>query len=104
MTMKFWGPLLLLAAVGCASAPRPPAPAAPAPSGGARQIVDRLRVDPTWQPPVTGGECVSCWYELPQGSYIAQGWYYRRGCSPCGWDRPIRWSRGCRPMPACQEW
>jgi hypothetical protein len=100
MTMKFWGSLALLAAVGCSAAPRPQAPP-PDRSPEARQIVDRLRVETAWLPPLTGGQCVSSWYELPYGSYVAQGWYYRL---PCGWERPFRWSRSCRPLPVCPEW
>jgi len=67
-------------------------------------MVDRLRVQATWQPPITGGQCVTCWIEMPQGSYIAQGWSCRRACGSYGWDRSVRWSRSCRPMPVCPEW
>jgi hypothetical protein len=100
MTMKFWVSLALLAGIGCSSAVRPQAPQ-PGRSFEAREMVDRLRVETSWQPPLTGGQCVTCWYELPYGSYVAQGWTCR---VPCGWGRAVRWSRCCRPLPAIPEW
>jgi hypothetical protein len=104
MTMKFLALPALLAISGCVLADRPPpfdAPSAPDPES--RAMVDRLRVDPPWHPPTGGGQGLSCSYELPEGAYVAQGWpcsFYRL----CGWERPWRWSRSCRPLPPCPEW
>jgi hypothetical protein len=92
--MKYLGAIGLLLAAGCASVEQ--APAAPASETGTkgREFVDRLRVDTSWHPAPTGGECVTCWYELPSGAYIAQGWWW----NSCGWGA---WSPafGCAPAP-----
>lgn len=101
MTMKFWAAILLLAAAGCSTAPRAAAPAPVERSEEARRMVESLRVETSWRPPATGGDCVACWYSLPDGSYIAQGWPCWRSC---GWSRPVRWSRACRPIAHCPEW
>ena len=84
--MKFWGALVLVAAAGCASVERSlPGPAAGAIPEG-REYVDRLRVDTGWRPAPTGGQRVTCWVELPHGSYIAQGWGWADACCT---ERPL---------------
>jgi hypothetical protein len=96
MTMKFSVSLALIALAGCAVAERP-VPAAAGPTDESRAFVDRLRVDTSWHPPSSGGQVLSCSYELPEGAYTAQGWpcyYYSRSCE---WERPVRWTRSCRP-------
>jgi hypothetical protein len=103
MTMKFLALLALLAISGCIQADgRAPVPTPP-PSDESRAIVDRLRVDAAWHPPSGDGQGLSCSYILPEGAYVAQGW----PCGAdrlCGWDRPLRWSRACRPLPPCLDW
>lgn len=97
--MKFWGAMILLLSAGCASA-RPVAVArAPEEVPEGREYVDRLRVDTSWRPVSMGGECVSCWYELPQGSYVAQGWPWYAYCRE---SRPYySWRTHARPRPHC---
>ena len=101
MTMKFLGSLALLLLAACA-----PRPIADEPgcvdrqprADESRAFVDRLRVDTSWHPPSTGGQVLTCSYELPEGAYVAQGWpcwAYRS----CEWGRSVRWSRSCRPIP-----
>jgi len=100
--MKIWAASALLLAVGCASTPVPAA-APPASTSDGREFVDRLRVESAWHPAPTGGDCISVGFELPPGSYVAQGW---GAYDFCYRDRPIHWSRtsmsqGCSWSPAC---
>ncbi len=113
--MKVWGALALLLAAGgptlltagCAASPRAAVPAGETPRSGGRDYADRLRVETAYRPAPTGGECVTCWYELPRGSYIAQGWMWNACCSvypSCGHGGSVTWRRGrdsyCEPRPA----
>lgn len=98
--MKFWGAMVLLCAAGCASIDRPASVPAPAGVSEGREYVDRLRVDTVWRPPPTGGECVSCWYEMPPNSYIAQGWPWYGYCHD---SQPLYWRAACQPRPRCYD-
>jgi hypothetical protein len=102
--MKLWSALAAALLAGCAAspaAPRSPEPSAPQ----GRDYADRLRVDTDYRPAPTGGECVTCWYELPRGAYIAQGWACCSVYPACGHGGGLFWSRrrdsSCEPWPPC---
>ncbi len=74
--LAFLGAAFLAA---CAAAP-PPALLLAQPMDGQRDV-ERLFVDGPYRPPIVhDGGCFSCFYELPKGAYIAQGWPYYYNC------------------------
>jgi hypothetical protein len=78
--------------MGCAARPPRPGPAERQEmSAETRAFVDRLRADDAYRPAPTGGQCVSCWVELPRGAYVAQGWW--------GW--PLFGGCCCPAYPSC---
>ena len=89
--MRVWGSVIALAVAGCAG--RAPAPEAPVQAMDGKEYVDRLKVETTYHRAPQGAECSTSFIELPQGAYVAQGW----------WHNACRDWRGYRSWDPCER-